>query len=252
MNSKDKRETIHQKLEVMMKCYRERSMENFDQFYNAFFERGRLPVVIGTDNGEWFCSMDRIRWLIKYDWEHWGDLDIDTWNFTIREMDSYDMARARGILDFGENRAWDIDIVMIFDNSSQDYPCRLMQFKIPRNEIRPVVILNESLQEQEKSKREMQNLIRMNSDDSLDLMRGHLAERIKTMLKVQRPYLANLDVRREMIYIEESDDGFLFAMTGFCVHVERNAFVPFRMVGAGQGYEILDYEFSHPFVCKLG
>ena len=252
MNLKEKRALIHKKLEVMKKCYRERDVENFDLFYDAFFDREQLPVVIGTDNGEWFRSMERIRWLIKYDWEHWGDLSIDTWNFTIHEEENHDMVRVRGLMDFGEDRAWDIDIVMIFDRNASGYPCRLMQFKIPRNEIRPVVILNKSYSEQEKSKKEMQDLMSFCADDGLDLMRGHLAERITKMLKEQKPYLANLDVRRGMIYLEESNDGFCFALTGFCVHAEFNALLPFRIVGIGQGYEVLDYEFSHPFVSNLG
>ena len=252
MNSKEKRALIHKKLEVMKKCYQERDIENFDLFYDAFFDRGSLPIVIGTDNGEWFHGLERIRWLIEYDWEHWGQLQIDTWNFTIRETDNHDLIRARGILDFGKDRAWDIDIVMIFDKSTEGYYCRLMQFKIPRNEVRPVVILNDSKGQQEKSKNEMQDLMKICADDSLELMRGHLAEKIVSLMKAERPYLANLDVRKEMIYLEETDDGFWFAMTGFCVHTELVAWLPFRMVGVGQGYEILDAEFSHPLATNLG
>ena len=41
---------IHRKLEVMRKCYQERNAENFGQFYDAFFDRNRLPIIIGTDN----------------------------------------------------------------------------------------------------------------------------------------------------------------------------------------------------------
>ena len=51
MNSREKRETIHQKLEIMRKCYKERDPENFDLFYNTFFDRTRPPIIIGTDNG---------------------------------------------------------------------------------------------------------------------------------------------------------------------------------------------------------
>ena len=51
MNNREKRDMIHRKLEVMRKCYQERNAENFDQFYDAFFDRNRLPIIIGTDNG---------------------------------------------------------------------------------------------------------------------------------------------------------------------------------------------------------
>ncbi len=251
MGPEEKRALIHRKLEVMKKCYRERNTGNFDLFFDTFFNRNRLPVIIGTDNGEWFRTMGRIYWLISYDWERWGDLQIDPWNFTIHEMDCFDMVRARGVLDFGNDRAWDIDIVMIFCGGADGYFCRLMQFKIPRNEIRPVVILNGNEEEQARSEKEMLDLISLSSSGS-DLMREHLAESVRSMLRKQRPYLTDIDVREEMIYMEENEDGFLFALTGFCVHSEMRALIPFRMVGVGQGYRILDAEFSHPFVSALG
>lgn len=252
MNSRDKGDMIHQKLEVMKKCYQERNTENFDLFYDAFFDRNRCPVIIGTDNGPWFYTMERIRWLITYDWEKWGDLQIDTWNFTIHETESLDVVRARGVLDFQEDRVWDIDIVMIFSKETEDYNCRLMQFKIPRNEIRPVVILNKNETEQAKSEKEMKDLITFNGDVSFDLMREHLAQSVRKMLREERPYLDNINLREEMIYIEECGDGYLFALTGFCVHTELHALIPFRMVGIGWGYDIRDAEFSHPFVSELG
>ena len=252
MNNREKRMNIHKKLEVMKKCYRERDSKNLDLFYDTFFNRDRRPIIIGTDNGPWFHTMGRIQWLIKYDWEHWGNLDIDTWNFDIRESEKYDMVRTRGILDFGSDRVWDVDILMIFEKEGTEYSCRLMQFKIPRNVIRPVVVLNSSEEEQGKSEREMHDLMEMNGNVASDLMRGHLAEKVASMLREERPYLEMIDVRRELIYIEEIEDGFMFALTGFCVHTEKKALMPFRMVGIGQGYEILDSEFSHPFVSELG
>ena len=252
MNSREKRETIHQKLEIMRKCYKERDPENFDLFYNTFFDLTRPPIIIGTDNGAWFHTMDRIRWLILYDWEKWGNLEIDTWNFTVFEAKHCDMVRTRGVLDFGMGRAWDIDLLMIFRKNGKEYDCRLMQFKVPRNEIRPVVILNNSEEEQNKSQKEITDLTALNGDEDTGLMRGLLAEKAAKMLKEQRPYLEIADVRKEWIYVEEDDEGFLFALTGFCVHTEMKALMPFRMVGIGQGYEILDHEFSHPFVSELG
>ncbi|MBQ9015453.1 MAG: hypothetical protein IJ109_04970 [Firmicutes bacterium] len=211
-----------------------------------------MTVIIGTDNGPWFHSMGQIRWLITYDWEKWGSLQIDTWNFRIYESDNHDVVRVRGVLDFQMDRVWDIDILMIFSKGVNEYSCRLMQFKIPRNEIRPVVILNGSEKEQAKSEKEMKDLITLNGNVSNDLMREHLAQSVRSMLREQRPYLDNIDVREEMIYMEECGDGYLFALTGFCVHSELNALMPFRMVGIGRGYGILDAEFSHPFVSDLG
>ena len=248
----EKRALIHSKLEIMKRCYQERDVSNFDRFFDAFFDRNRLPIIIGTDNGGWFHTMGRINWLIRYDWEHWGNVDIDTWNFTLHEYGDLDMVRARGILDFQEDRAWDIDIVMIFSRDRDKYVCRLMQFKIPRNELRPVVILNRSEEEQNKSEKEMKDLISLNGNVNGDLMREHLAGSIKAMIREQRPYLDSIDVREEMIYMEECGDGYLFATTGFCVNSELNALMPFRMVGIGQGYGIADAEFSHPFVNRLG
>lgn len=252
INDREKRAAIHRKLEVMKKCYQERDSKNFDAFFDAFFDRDRLPIIIGTDNGPWFHSMGQIRWLISYDWEKWGNLEIDTWNFSIRETDHLDMVRAKALLDFGNDLVWDIDIIMIFTKDSKDYRCRLMQFKVPRNEIRPVVILNRSEEEQVRSEKEMKDLISLNGNVKQDLMREHLTERIRAMLRESRPYLDNIDVREEMLYMEESGDGFLFALTGFCIHTELNALLPFRMVGVGQGYEILDSEFSYPFASNLG
>ena len=250
--NKEKRALIHRKLEIMKQCYQERNPSNFDRFFDAFFDRNHLPIIIGTDNGEWFRTMGRINWLITYDWEKWGSLDIDTWNFSLREYGNLDMVRVRGILDFKMDRAWDIDIIMIFSTDRNRYACRLMQFKIPRNEIRPVVILNRSKEEQNKSEKEMKDLISLNGSVHNDLLHEHLAGSIKAMIRDQRPYLENIDVREEMIYIEESGDGYLFATTGFCVHSELNALMPFRLVGIGQGYGIEDAEFSHPFVSSLG
>ena len=252
MNKNEKRKTIHRKLEVMKKCYQERSIDNFDVFFDAFFNRNRLPIIIGTDSGEWFCTMERIRWLITYDWEKWGDLEIDAWNFTIHEEEDHDMVRTRGVLDFGSGRAWDVDIVMIFSKAGGEYSCRLMQFKIPRNEIRPAVVLNQDKEEQDKSETEMKFLTALNGDVNEDLMRDHLAGSVRSMLREQRPYLVNIDVRKEMIVIEENGDGYLFALTGFCIHSELKALMPFRIVGIGQGYKILDAEFSHPFASELG
>ena len=162
------------------------------------------------------------------------------------------MVRAKGVLDFHEDRVWDIDILMVFSKETDDYSCRLMQFKIPRNEIRPVVILNKNETEQAKSEKEMNDLIALNGDVSFDLMREHLAQNVRKMLNEERPYLDNIHVREEMIYIEECGDGYLFALTGFCVHTELHALMPFRMIGIGWGYEIRDAEFSHPFVSELG
>ena len=250
--NKEKRALIHNKLEVMKQCYQQRDTANFDRFYDTFFDRNELPIIIGTDNGAWFRTMGRISWLISYDWEHWGNLDIDTWNFSLHEYGDLDMVRARGILDFEMDRMWDVDIVMIFSKAGGKYVCRLMQFKIPRNEIRPVVILNRSKEEQDKSEKEMKDLISLNANTRGDLMHEHLAGSIKALIRNERPYLESLDVREEMIYIEENGDGYMFAATGFCVHSELNALMPFRMVGIGQGYGILDAEFSHPFVSDLG
>lgn len=252
MNSREKRTLIHQKLEIMKKCYIERNTENFDLFFDTFFDRNKLPIIIGTDNGRWFRSMGRIRWLINYDWEKWGNLIVDTWNFSIHETKNYDMVRARGILDFNDDRAWDIDILMVFNKEEGGYICRLMQFKIPRNEIRPVVILNESKEEQNKSEEEMKDLMSLNGNVSADLMRDHLSGSVKSLLGKQKPYLEIINMRKELIYIEESGDEYLFAMTGFCLHRELNVLTPFRIVGIGQGYGILDAEFSHPFVSELG
>lgn len=252
MNSKEKRAMIHRKLEVMKECYRLRDPENFDRFYDTFFDRRRLPILIGTDNGPWFRTMGQIRWLIGYDWEKWGKVEIDTWNFRIHETDNLDLVRVRGVLDFGEDRVWDLDILMVFSKNEKDYPCRLMQFKIPRNELRPVVILNKSEEEQTKSEKEMRDLMNLNGMVGADLMRDHLVERITSVIRDQRPYLEGLDIRKELLYLEECGDGFLFALTGFCIHSELNALMPLRVVGIGQGYEILDMEFSHPFVSSLG
>ena len=129
MNHREKRTMIHRKLEIMKMCYQERNTANFDLFYDTFFDRTRLPIVIGTDSGPWFHTMERIRWLISYDWEHWGDLEIDTWNFRIFEAESHDVVRVRGLLDFHEDRVWDIDIIMIFHKTGDEFICRLMQFK---------------------------------------------------------------------------------------------------------------------------
>ena len=252
MNSRDKREALHRKLEIMRQCYQARNMGNFDVFFDTFFDRNRLPIIIGTDNGPWFHTMEQIRWLINYDWSQWGNLEIDSWNFTVSEAENHDIVRAKGILDFQEDRAWDLDLVMIFEKTKKDYSCRLMQFKIPRNEIRPVVILSRSEREQTRSRQEMNELMKINGDLSTDLMRGHLAETIRTMLREQRPYLTKVEVRKELIYMEECREGYLFALTGFCLHRGMNAFMPFRMIGIGKGYGIIDVEFSHPFISELG
>ena len=252
MNKTEKRSLIHQKLEVMKTCYEERDPKNFERFYDTFFDRSRLPIIIGTDNGPWFHTMGRIRWLFNYDWEHWGNLEVDTWNFRVSESDTHDMIRTRGILDFGQGQIWDIDIIMIFTKGEKAYRCRLMQFKIPRNEIRPVVFLSHNPEEQTKAQKEMRDVMGLNGEVSGDLMRSHVVDRVTGMLRDQRPYLEIIDLRKEMVYVEEYDDGFFFALTGFGVHTELNAVMPFRMVGIGQGYEILDSEFSHPFVSSLG
>jgi hypothetical protein len=252
MNKKDKREALHRKLEIMRRCYQARNMANFDAFFDTFFDRNDLPIIIGTDTGPWFHTMEQIRWLIAYDWEHWGDLEIDSWNFTVSESEDHDIVRAKAILDFGQDRAWDVDIVMIFAKMNKKYFCRLMQFKVPRNEIRPVVVLNRSEKEQTRSRQEMNEIMKINGDLSTDLLRDHLAGSIRAMMREQKPYLTKVEVRKELIYMEESREGFLFALTGFCLHRELNAFMPFRIIGIGRGYGLLDVEFSHPFTSELG
>ena len=78
MNEKN---ILHEKLEVMKYCYTQRSLDNLDLMIGTFFHPSRQAIVVGTDNGEWFRTEEHFRELFTYDWLHWGDVSIDTWDF---------------------------------------------------------------------------------------------------------------------------------------------------------------------------
>ncbi|MBR0457181.1 MAG: hypothetical protein IJJ01_11000 [Firmicutes bacterium] len=247
---------IHEKLEVMKQCYIQRDLKNLDLIIDTFFHPSRPAIVVGTDNGEWFRTMDQFRELFIYDWQHWGDVIIDTFGFEMRESEHYIFTRVRAILDFHEYKAWDLDILMIFEPYEDDLVCRMMQFKVPRNVLRPTVIINRSDDEQSKYETEIKDLNQMSAGNGNSDLTRTLIAMLEDDLVERRPDWDEIQIPENQIVIcsEEGKQDFYFACTGLCT-VEKDR-LPFRIIGlgcqAGADLRIIDCELSLPFFCELG
>ena len=55
---------IQDMLSIMQQCYIERDEKNINKIYDAFFDEGIESQLIGTDNGEWFRTVEEIKELL--------------------------------------------------------------------------------------------------------------------------------------------------------------------------------------------
>ncbi|MBQ9059761.1 MAG: hypothetical protein IJ128_01285 [Firmicutes bacterium] len=279
----NKRSIINEKLNIMQRCYEERDPANLDLIYDTFFGSSGPAVLIGTDGGAWFRTRERIDGLFTYDWLHWGQVTIDPWGFTITENGPYSLVRVKGLLDFHQGRAWDMDILMLFEEerglsedgssdglSEKGLVCRLMQFKIPRNVLQPVVIVNRDPAEMDKYRAEQADLRALTAAKAGAGLPAGLAALLRQKLADLRPDLADIDLPEDQLMIWSPGTGtdaggladagglrcFFFACTGLCTRETTGDVLPFRMVGTGswdgENISVIDSEFSHPFVSALG
>lgn len=252
----NKKNILHEKLKVMKHCYAQRSLDNLDLMIGTFFHPSRQAIVVGTDNGEWFRTEEQFRELFTYDWLHWGDVSIDTWDFGMTETDHYIFIRVKALLDFHENRAWDLDILMIFEPYQNDLVCRMMQFKVPRNVLRPTVMINRSRDEQSRYDTEVKDLNRISAENDHPDLAGILAAKLTADLVERRPDWMNIQIPEKQVVIcsEEDHEDFCFACTGLCA--KEGDQLPFRVIGIARqtkaGPKVIDCELSLPFFCELG
>lgn len=68
--------------------YRERNLKNVNSFTEEIFLNSDDISILGTATGEVFVGFDDVRWLIKDDWESWGDVNIDCENAYISANDN--------------------------------------------------------------------------------------------------------------------------------------------------------------------
>jgi hypothetical protein len=242
----------------MQQCYIERDEKNINKIYDAFFDEGIESQLIGTDNGEWFRTVEEIKELFASDWKYWGDLYIDTYDFSIGNNDLYYMATVKGLLDFKDDHAWDINIYMIFQVFMDRLVCKVMQFAVPRNLIRPTVITNKSEEEKEKYNRECKELTAYNSKQNQDKSREkkEIQKLLFDEIKTKKPYAKTIELPIEQLMLEGNENSFYFSTSGSFEDERSGDVLPFRIIGIGENIlgetKIIKQEFSMPFVCSFG
>lgn len=75
-------------LRKFQKGYSERKLENVDYFMEEIFFNSEDISVLGTSTGEMLFQFDKVKQLIKDDWEGWGDVKIDCENAYISACDN--------------------------------------------------------------------------------------------------------------------------------------------------------------------
>lgn len=254
----DDKAKIHKMLSIMQNYYNEKDEKNVDKIYDLFFDEKIQSSLIGTDNGEWFRTVEQIKELFDSDWKYWGDLHIDTYDFSLVNNDFYYMVTIKGFLDFKDDHAWDINIHMILEDREDKLVCKMMQFAIPRNIIRPTVIINESEIENEKYKIECKELREYNS--KYNYYRSKELEELQKLLIEEilsaRPYATDIDLPVEQLMLEKNGKSFYFCCSGSFKDSRNGNLLPFRIIGIGEStyraIKITNHELSLPFVCKYG
>ena len=57
--------------------YLARNKDAVDSFVDRLFLPGNSVFALGTGSGELFAGAEKVRELISYDWEYWGDLRLN-------------------------------------------------------------------------------------------------------------------------------------------------------------------------------
>lgn len=255
MNNKIKTQKM---LLSMQDYYKQRDEKNVEKMYDVFFRDSVKSLLIGTDNGEWFRTGAQIKELFRSDWKHWGDLHIDTYDFSIVQNGVYSMTTIKGLLDFKDDHVWDINIHMIFEKILDELVCKVMQFTIPRNKIKPTVIINESEIENEKYNIECNELRAYNSRNSS--FNKEVTEKIQKLLLEEiysaKPYAKDMDFPIGQLMLQGSEKDLYFCASGSFKDSRKGDVLPFRIIGIGEkkdsGLKIINHVFSLPFVCKYG
>lgn len=74
---------IKKVLQKFQDGYTARNIENVDSFVKELFIEGEETCALGTGTGELFLGSDKVKELIKGDWQYWGDVNIDWTNLHI-------------------------------------------------------------------------------------------------------------------------------------------------------------------------
>ncbi len=75
--STDQHIEIREVLQRFQVGYTERDIKKVDAFVEELFITGENTCVLGTGTGELFLGSERVKTLIKDDWEYWGNVNID-------------------------------------------------------------------------------------------------------------------------------------------------------------------------------
>lgn len=73
----DQHTEVREVLRQFQAGYTERDLEKADAFVEELFIKGDDTYVVGTGTGELSLGSEKVKELIKDDWEYWGDVNID-------------------------------------------------------------------------------------------------------------------------------------------------------------------------------
>lgn len=68
---------IREVLQQFQAGYTERDIEKVGSFVEELFITGEDTCVLGTGTGELFLGSERVKTLVKDDWEYWGNVNMD-------------------------------------------------------------------------------------------------------------------------------------------------------------------------------
>jgi hypothetical protein len=71
------RSEVLKTLREFQEGYTRRDVSAIDSFMQKLFPRGKDPMVLGTEGGEWIRGSESIADFIRKDWQNWGDVQID-------------------------------------------------------------------------------------------------------------------------------------------------------------------------------
>jgi hypothetical protein len=91
---------IRETLRQFQQGYIERDIEKVDTFVEELFIAGDDTSVLGTGTGELFLGTEKIKTLIKNDWIHWGNVNIDLQNVHIDNENEVAWFAAPGTVKF--------------------------------------------------------------------------------------------------------------------------------------------------------
>lgn len=82
-----KNEIIHTLLKFQ-EGYTKRDLTILEDFMNELFNQSKDVTIVGTSSSEWCLGIKEVKQIIKNDWEHWGDVNIDINNALIYSVNN--------------------------------------------------------------------------------------------------------------------------------------------------------------------